>query len=149
MKKRRSSGLLMHISSLPSHFGIGDLGPQAYQFADLLAKNDQYFWQVLPLNPTELKHGNSPYHSCSAFAGNPLFISPELLYQDGLLAKEDLNNNYLPEQQNVDFARVYPLKNKLLEKACCLFAQLPDFQQEFDFFCQQQSFWLDDYACLF
>ncbi len=148
MKKNhnRNSGLLMHISSLPSRFGIGDLGPQAYQFADLLAKNDQYFWQVLPLNPTELKYGNSPYHSCSAFAGNPLFISPELLYLDGLLTKEDLNNNHLPVEQNVDFARVYPLKNKLLEKACCFFEQVPDLQEDFDYFCQQQSFWLDDYA---
>jgi 4-alpha-glucanotransferase len=136
----------MHISSLISRFGIGDLGPQAYQFADLLAKNNQHFWQVLPLNPTELKHGNSPYHSYSSFAGNPLFVSPELLYQEGLLQKEDLNDSYLPEQQNIDFASIYPLKNKLLKKACHFFEQLPDLQQEFDCFCQQQTFWLNDYA---
>ena len=146
MKKHRSSGLLMHISSLPSRFGIGDLGPQAYQFADLLAKNHQHFWQILPLNPTELEHGNSPYHSCSAFAGNPLFISPELLYQDGLLKKRELENYFLPEKPEVDFARIYPLKKQLLEKACYIFNQIPEFQQEFNNFCQQQSFWLDDYV---
>jgi len=136
----------MHISSLPSRFGIGDFGPQAYQFVDLLAKNNQHFWQVLPLNPTEFKHGNSPYHSYSAFAGNPLFISPELLYQEGLLNKENLNDSYLPEQQNIDFDTIYPLKNKLLKKACHFFKQIPDLQQEFDCFCQQQTFWLNDYA---
>ena len=71
MNKQRGSGLLMHISSLPSLFGIGDLGPQAYQFVDLLAKNKQRFWQILPLNPTAQQHGNSPYHSFATFAGNP------------------------------------------------------------------------------
>ncbi len=146
MIKQRSSGLLMHISSLPSRFGIGDLGPQAYQFADLLVKNDQHIWQVLPLNPTELKYGNSPYHSCSAFAGNPLLISPELLYQEGLLNKEDLNNSYLLEQKNIDFANVYPLKKKLTEKACYAFEQLPKLQKEFDYFCQRQTYWLDDFV---
>ncbi|MCG2820440.1 MAG: 4-alpha-glucanotransferase, partial [Candidatus Atribacteria bacterium] len=82
--KERYSGILMHISSLPSEYGIGDLGPHAYQFVDLLAQNKQRFWQILPLNPTEQQHGNSPYHSFATFAGNPLFVSPELLYQDGL-----------------------------------------------------------------
>src|SRR6056297_551176 len=108
MDKKRSSGILLHISSLPSKFGIGDLGPQAYQFVNMLAKNNQDFWQILPLNPTELAHGNSPYHSCSTFAGNPLFISPELLYKEGLLKKRDLKNNYLPEKEEIDFAKIYP-----------------------------------------
>ncbi len=99
MEKPRSSGLLMHISSLPSQFGIGDLGPQAYQFANILAQNKQHFWQILPLNPTEQKHDNSPYHSFAAFAGNTLFISPELLYQEGLLKKEEITNYFLPAKK--------------------------------------------------
>ncbi len=136
----------MHISSLPSRFGIGDLGPQAYQFADLLVKNLQHFWQILPLNPTELHYGNSPYHSCTTFAGNPLLISLEWLYQDGLLEKKDLNNVYIPEQGSIDFTTVSSVKGELLTKACHFFEQLPSLQQEYHHFCQQQAFWLDDYA---
>ncbi len=83
--KRRGSGLLLHITSLPSPSGIGDLGPPAYDFADLLARTGQSFWQILPLTPTTPIGGNSPYHGRSAFAGNPLLISPELLVQEGLL----------------------------------------------------------------
>ena len=144
--KERYSGILMHISSLPSQFGIGDLGPQAYQFADMLAQNKQHFWQILPLNPTEQKHDNSPYHSFAAFAGNPLFISPELLYQDGLLDLEDLNNN-IPSLNNwIDFPRVYPLKNKLIGKACQKLEKLKIINKDFERFCQDHAFWLDDYT---
>jgi 4-alpha-glucanotransferase len=146
MKIYRSSGLLMHISSLPSKFGIGDFGPSAYEFAELLKKNKQYYWQILPLNPTELKHGNSPYFSYSAFAGNPLFISPVLLYQDGLLNKDDLKDYHLPEGIYIDFPKVYPLKEKMLVKACENFNRKTKFQHEFEKFFQEQSFWLDDYA---
>jgi 4-alpha-glucanotransferase len=146
MKNYRSSGLLMHISSLTSKFGIGDFGPTAYDFAELLKKNKQHYWQILPLNPTELKHGNSPYFSYSAFAGNPLFISPVLLYQDGLLAKDDLENYYLPEGIYIDFPKVYPLKEKILVKTCDNFKRKNIFQHEFEGFCQNQSFWLDDYV---
>jgi len=146
MKKYRSSGILMHISSLPSKFGIGDFGPTAYDFAKLLKKNKQHCWQILPLNPTELKHGNSPYYSHSAFAGNSIFISPELLYQDGLLAKKDLINYLLPEGKHTNFARVYSLKKKMLAKACENFNMATKFQHEFKSFCQNQSFWLDDYV---
>ncbi len=146
MIKYRSSGLLLPIFSLPSRFGIGDLGKEAYQFAKLLSTSEQYFWQILPLNPIKLEHGNSPYHSCSAFAGNPLLISPELLYQEGLLKKSDLESYYLPEKSEIDFVRIYSLKQNLLQKACAVFPQLPTLTQEFDDFCYEQSFWLDDYA---
>ena len=145
MKNYRSSGILMHISSLPSKFGIGDFGPTAYDFAKLLKKNKQHYWQILPLNPTELKHGNSPYYSHSAFAGNAIFISPELLYQDGLLTKKDLLNYHLPEEKHINFARVYSLKKKMLAKSCAAFNKKSKYQQEFDKFCQKQAFWLDDY----
>jgi 4-alpha-glucanotransferase len=85
----RGSGILFHISSLPTSFGIGDLGPSAFQFADLLSDTKQRFWQILPLTPTDARHGNSPYHSDSAFAANPLFISPEILLGDGWLDHAD------------------------------------------------------------
>ena len=92
--KKRSSGILLHITSLPSKYGIGDLGPEAYKFADQLHAAGQRFWQILPLNPTEIGMGNSPYSSHSAFAGNPLLLSPDLLLEDGLLGKKDLRHNY-------------------------------------------------------
>ncbi len=148
MKKlfpHRASGLLLPISCLPSRFGIGDLGPQAYQFAELLSKNQQYFWQILPLNPTTIQYGNSPYHSRSAFAGNPLFISPELLYCDGLLQENDLEEYFLPEKSVIDFTKIYPIKQNLLERAINTFPKIAKLQQEYVDFCQKQSFWLDDY----
>lgn len=83
----RSSGILLHPTSFPSRFGIGDLGLEAHQFIDFLAKSYQQYWQVLPLGPTG--YGNSPYASYSAMAGNPLLISPERLRDEGLLADED------------------------------------------------------------
>ena len=81
----RGSGILLHITSLPSSCGIGDLGPEAYRFVDFLAETSQKFWQILPLNPTEPVHQHSPYASNSAFALNPLLVSPETLVRDGLL----------------------------------------------------------------
>ena len=81
MFRKRSSGVLLHISSLPSEFGIGDLGPQAYQFVDFLKQADQTYWQMLPLNCTSAQAGYSPYSSTPAFAGNPLLISPSQLYR--------------------------------------------------------------------
>ena len=90
---RRGSGILLHITSLPSPFGIGDLGPWAYRFADFLAETKQSFWQVLPLNPTALVRGNSPYSILSAFAGNSLLISPESLVAEGSLSRSDLKDS--------------------------------------------------------
>ena len=144
--KERYSGILMHISSLPSQFGIGDLGPQAYQFADILAQNKQHFWQILPLNPTEQKHDNSPYHSFAAFAGNTLFISPELLYQEGLLKKEEITNYFQPVKKNIDFKQVYSLKDSLLEKTLQQFVKFALYHGDYQEFCQQNLFWLEDYA---
>ncbi|MGA2107138.1 MAG: 4-alpha-glucanotransferase, partial [Syntrophorhabdales bacterium] len=77
--RKRGSGILLHITSLPSPYGIGDLGPGAYGFADFLAENRQSYWQILPLSPTAEAHGNSPYSSVSTFAGNTLLISPDFL----------------------------------------------------------------------
>jgi len=86
----RRSGILLHITSLPSAYGIGDLGPGAYAFADFLQRSRQSCWQGLPLNPTDPFYGNSPYSSVSAFAGNTLLISPDRLLEEGLLSREDL-----------------------------------------------------------
>lgn len=83
MMSNRRSGILLHLTSIPSRYGVGDLGHGAYQFADFLAEAGQRFWQILPLNPTSVLSGNSPYTSSSAFAGNPLLISPERLLGGG------------------------------------------------------------------
>ena len=87
---RRGSGILLHLTSLPSGYGIGDLGPSAYRFADFLQETRQSYWQILPLNPTDAKYDHSPYHSLSAFAGNPLLLSPECLVREEFLDKKDI-----------------------------------------------------------
>jgi 4-alpha-glucanotransferase len=100
MGKHRSSGVQLHITSLPSKYGIGDFGPEAYKFADFLTKAGQNYWQVLPLNQVSSKYNYSPYSGLSAFAGNVLLISPELLYQRGLLTKKDISEfQPLPQQK--------------------------------------------------
>ena len=86
----RKSGILMHITSLPSPYGIGDMGPSAYKFVEFLKQAGQAFWQILPLNATSLESHNSPYNSFSAFAGNTLLISPDILVEEGFLSENDL-----------------------------------------------------------
>src|SRR4030042_4325963 len=124
--KRRGSGILLHLTSLPSPYGIGDMGPWAYRFIDFLADTKQRFWQILPLNPTDPIHCNSPYHGTSAFAGNPLLISPDLLVQDNFLAKSDLTS--LPEFSpgKVDYQAARSFKTALLTRAYERFPQKGD-----------------------
>ena len=110
----RSSGILMHITSLDSEFGIGDLGPAAYRFADKLKETGANLWQLLPLGPTG--YGNSPYSARSTFAGNELLISPELLYEDGYLDEGDLIHPDFPSNK-VNFNLVIAYKLPLLKKA--------------------------------
>jgi 4-alpha-glucanotransferase len=146
MLDSRASGILLHPTSLPSRFGIGDLGGEAYQFVDFLADGYQQIWQILPIGPTGF--GNSPYLSYSALAGNPLLIAPTKLQEAGLLTKEDLY--HLPQfpLDRVDFDLVIEIKLPLLKKASDNFKdhatkkQLAEFQQ----FCDLQKHWLDDYA---
>ena len=102
----RSSGILLHPTCLPTAYGIGDLGPAAYRFVDFLAATGQSLWQILPLTPTDPKHNNSPYHSTSALAGNPLLISPEVLVKEGLLANSDLADVPSCSGNRVDFEAV-------------------------------------------
>ncbi len=141
----RSSGLLLHISSLPSRGGIGDLGPAAYAFADFLAAAKQRLWQVLPLGPTGF--GNSPYASLSAFAGNPLLISLEQLAAAGWIQHERIAG--LPsEEGNIRFDEVERLKTPVLEEAARNFLAGGDQEQgeRFELFRNENAFWLDDYA---
>ncbi len=143
---KRASGILLHPTSLPSRFGIGDLGEQAYRFLDFLDNSYQSIWQILPLSPTG--YGNSPYFAYSALAGNPLLISPDILHGEGLLSEEDWQD--LPEfpSDHVDFALVMETKLPLLKKACENFKVRANEQQwkAFKAFCDRSVSWLEDYA---
>ncbi|HET7113856.1 MAG TPA: 4-alpha-glucanotransferase, partial [Pyrinomonadaceae bacterium] len=138
----RTSGILLHPTSLPSRFGIGDLGPEAYKFVDFLVEAGQSLWQVLPLGPTG--YGDSPYASYSAFAGNTLLISPERLVDERLLDHADLEETPVGP---VDYGYAHQHKTSLLGRAHERFrdADHPNLRSEFEAFCQQ-THWLDDYA---
>jgi len=146
MDLSRSSGLLLHLTSLPSPFGIGDLGPAAYRFADVLAGAAQRVWQMLPVVP--VAHSYSPYASPSTFAGSPLLISPERLVDDGLLHPDDVADLPAFPIHFVDFERVIPHKRRLLERAFDRFEAhaVPWMHDAFDAFCRAEAHWLDDYA---
>lgn len=146
MEFRRGSGILLHITSLPSAYGIGDLGHEAVRFADFLADAGQRVWQVLPLNPTDPYYGNSPYSSISAFAGNTLLVSPELLIADGLLLARDLEPMPRFPQGRCDFPKAARFKDRLLETACRNFRKQGKKQEDFETFCREHAFWLDDFA---
>lgn len=111
----QEKGILLHISSLPGDFGIGDFGPSAYEFCDYLAEGGYQYWQILPLNHPG--YGNSPYNPVSAFALNPYLISPELLFQDGLITEEELDQARLPRSCQVQYESVYSQKDRLLNQA--------------------------------
>jgi 4-alpha-glucanotransferase len=142
----RSSGILLHVTSLPGVHGIGDFGNSAYEFAHFLSASGQKIWQVLPLSPTG--YGDSPYQCFSAFAGNPLLIDLHSLQEEGLLSSEDLENvPDLPAEQ-IDYVRVNELKQNLLRKAGRNFlshSSSPAYQS-FESFCASSAAWLDDFA---
>jgi 4-alpha-glucanotransferase len=140
MRFPRAAGILLHPTSLPGRFGIGDLGPHAYAFADFLAAAGQHIWQVLPIGPTG--YGDAPYQSFSAFAGNPLLISPEKLVEHGYLADSDIADVPAFPNAEVDFGWVVPFKSELLRKAHRNFAANP----AFDDFVEQHSAWLEPFA---
>jgi 4-alpha-glucanotransferase len=139
----RSSGILLHVTSLPSPYGIGDLGPSAFSWVDHLHDAGQGWWQALPLGPTG--YGNSPYQSLSSFAGNGLLISPERLISDGLLNASDCASQFPSDL--VEYDSVIPFKQKLLEKAWTKFdAGKRDLHLAYQEFCATQESWLEDYA---
>ena len=143
INKMRLSGVLLHPTSLPGPFGIGDLGPEAYKFVDFLVKAGQSLWQVLPLGPTG--YGDSPYACYSAFAGNTLLISPDQLITEGLL---DSAPSLDTKRHKVDFGEVHKFKEQLLRKAYERYTKTTDtaLRSAFETFAQQQAHWLEDYA---
>src|SRR5712671_308280 len=135
MPFRRSSGVLLHATSLPGGFGIGDLGPAAFEFIDLLASAGQRLWQVLPLGPTG--YGDSPYQCFSAFAGNPLLISIDRVVERGYLDALDLQDQPVFSSEIVDFGTVIEWKLPLLRKAFQAFRRAATSERgEFEEFCQ-------------
>src|SRR5262245_17106653 len=148
VKPERSSGILLHPTSLPGRFGIGDFGGEAYRFVDFLAAAGQSLWQIMPLGPPG--YGDSPYASTSAFAGNVNLVSPEALVETRLLADGDLQDTAgLPTGQ-VDFGKVIGFKRGLLEKAFANFktqvARDGELRRDYERIRDQSAAWLDDYA---
>ncbi len=144
MKWGRAGGVLLHITSLPSRFGIGDLGPEAYRFADWLAKVGLRIWQVLPLGP--VGYGESPYQLFSAFAGNPMLLSIEALIERGLLLESEVRSPPEASPDRVKFERVIPWKTHLLRRAFQRFQQSSARHTAFSTFRRQNCAWLPDYA---
>ncbi len=133
----------MHISSLPSKYGIGTLGSKAYEFIDFLSESGQKYWQILPIGPTS--YGDSPYQSPSSYGGNPYFIDLDFLVSDGILRQEDIKDIHFGGDPNhVDYGAVYHGRNIVFEQICNSFDEtdLP----QYGTFCEENSFWLDDYA---
>ena len=141
----RASGVLLHVTSLPSSYGIGDVGPSAYAWVDQLAAAGQSWWQVLPLGPTGFWH--SPYQALSAFAANPLVISPDRLIEDGLLAPSDCEGGGFPAD-HVDFEKVIPFKERLLALAWKNFqgGARADLRDAYEQFCKEKEALQDDAA---
>ncbi len=141
----RASGVMLHVTSLPSPYGIGDLGPAAFAWVDRLHQAGQSWWQALPLGPTG--YGDSPYQCLSSFAGNVLLISPDGLIEDGLLRAADCTGHAFSPTA-VEYEKVVPFKVRLLERAWSRFSNgaRPDLRPGYEWFCQDQGLWLDDYA---
>jgi 4-alpha-glucanotransferase len=146
MRIGRAAGILLHPTSLPGRFGIGDLGPAANDFVEWLSDAHQSLWQILPLGPTS--YGNSPYASLSAFAGNTFLISPKKLVDDGLLDKNELDDAPEFPLDKVDYGKVFDWKTRLYAKAYRGYRSRDQskLQSEFEEFCSEKGSWLDDYA---
>ena len=140
MKFSRSSGILLHITSLPGKFGIGSLGNEAFEFIDFLSEAGQKIWQILPTGPTG--YGDSPYQTFSAFAGNPLLIDLEELHTEGLIEHNHLDLLEESNNEQVDFGRVIKFKYKILRIAYENFKTT----NEYESFCEQEKYWLDDFS---
>lgn len=144
----RMAGILLHPTSLPSPYGIGDLGKDAYDFIDFLADAGQHLWQILPL--THTGYGDSPYQSFSAFAGQPLLISPAHLIELGLLNEFELQNCPVTNDEHIDYGVIIPWKQLIFRLAYSRFIAKKDIdehiKEEFAGFCEQNRYWLDDYS---
>ena len=147
--RKRAAGVLMPISSLSATYGIGDFGPAAKAFLDFLAESGQKYWQVLPMNPLTKSQSYSPYSATSVIAGNVLFISPDVLYDQGLLNQDDLKEHSKKTKRKVNFEKIEHLKIQLLDIAFKNFKvseMHQDLKKEFEIFCKNEAYWLDDYA---
>jgi 4-alpha-glucanotransferase len=146
MNYKRSSGILLHPTSLPGPDGIGDIGPEAYRWIDYLHECGCGLWQILPLNPTG--YGDSPYQAFSAFAGNPYIISPALLREDGLLSRSDLSDRPEFPEDEVHYGEVIDWKLTLLDRAFANFKRNVDrqLQEAYEDFKSVQAHWLQDFA---
>ncbi|MEA3454999.1 MAG: 4-alpha-glucanotransferase [Campylobacterota bacterium] len=148
MTSERRSGILLHPTSLPSPYGIGDFGPSAYAFIDFLKASGQSIWQILPLGQTG--YGNSPYQTLSAFGGNPLLISPQLLIDEGLLEPIEIPRETF-DTSYVEYDRLDPYKTKLLRRAYFHYKLHPKhpLDKQFKSFCEKEAYWLEDYVLFF
>jgi len=145
MQFERSAGILLHPTSLPGKFGIGDLGTEAYKFIDFLQEAGQTLWQVFPLGPTG--YGDSPYQCFSAFAGNFLLVSLEKLIEDGFLSEDDLKNPPQSDPNKIDYGQVIDYKKSILKKAYANFINNSNgLEKDFEKFCIAHKDWLDDFA---
>lgn len=147
-EQKRSAGILMHLTSLPTDYGIGDLGPSAHRFLDFLAEEKMRYWQVLPMNPISADQSFSPYSSTSAMAGNVLLISPEELASCGLITEEELKSHQLKIEKKVNYENAERAKKELLKIAYQNWITKPSTisKSEFEAFCKAQKDWLDDYV---
>jgi malto-oligosyltrehalose synthase/4-alpha-glucanotransferase len=145
---RRSAGTLMHVTSLPSEYGAGDLGPSAFQFADFLFESGQKYWQLLPLNPVDATLEFSPYSNTSAMAGNTMLISPEILAKKGWLTKENLSAYKITQTDKADFEQAEINKRALFNVAYINFIKIDNnkLKNDFEKFKIGESYWLDDFA---
>ena len=140
---KRSAGILMPISSLPSPYGIGTMGQAARDFIDFLEQTKQTYWQILPIGPTG--YGNSPYSSFSSYAGNPYFIDLDLLEQKGYLKKEEfISIPWTTDPETVDYGTLYIYRSDVLKKA--VKRMLEQQKDEFQTFAEKEAYWLIDYA---
>jgi malto-oligosyltrehalose synthase/4-alpha-glucanotransferase len=148
-EKKRAAGVLVHVSSLPSAYGIGDFGTSSKAFLDYLAAAGQGYWQVLPMNPLTNEQSYSPYSATSVLAGNILFISPDILFSQGLISQSDLNDLQQKAKRHVKYELVEESKKQLLAIAFENFKASTEhlnLQKSFLEFCTKESYWLDDYA---
>ena len=143
--KKRASGILLHVTSLPSLYGIGDFGSSSYRFADFLSQAKQRFWQILPLSAINSPFDSSPYHIMSAFAYNTLLISPDLLIREGLLNKKEVYPIPRFPKGKTNYKDVIPYKKRLFRTAFEHFKKRKD-RDEYEKFCTDNSSWLEDFA---
>ena len=142
--KKRQSGVLMHISSLPGKYGIGSFGQSAYDFVDFLVRTKQRYWQILPLGTTS--YGDSPYQSFSAFAGNTYFIDFDILIEEGLLDEADVKGaDFGDDPKKVDYAKIFDARRPIMEKAVARFLKADDLS-DYESFVEQNAAWLEIFA---